>query len=110
MTQPIAISTIGVRNRASFNGAGATTVDMAAFGESTQMGRGARWSVIESGQTRPDDEQDQSSSLLIMPGRFPATSLLASVVIPTRQKVLDVKSRLMTCAYILERISSRSPQ
>ena len=46
----------------------------------------------------------------IMPGRFPATSLLASVVIPTRQKVLDVKSRLMTCAYILERISSRSPQ
>jgi hypothetical protein len=41
---------------------------------------------------------------------LPATSLLASVVIPTRQKVLDVKSRLMTCAYILEHISSRSPQ
>ena len=61
-------------------------------------------------RTGPNDEQDQSSSLLIMPGRFPATSLLASVVIPTRQKVLDVKSRLMTCAYILERISSRSPR
>ena len=52
MTQPIAISTIGVRNRASFNGAGATTVDMAAFGESTQMGRGARWSVIETAAKR----------------------------------------------------------
>jgi hypothetical protein len=97
--------------RASFNGAGAATVDMAASGELAQ-----KWAWREmvshrnSGQTGPNDEQDQSSSLLIMSGRFPATSLLASVVIPTRQKVLDVKSRLMTCAYILERISSRSPQ
>ena len=44
MTQPIAISTIGVRNRASFNGAGATTVDMAAFGESAQ-----KWAVARDG-------------------------------------------------------------
>jgi hypothetical protein len=44
MTQPIAISTIGVRNRASFNGAGATTVDMAASGELA-----SKWAVARDG-------------------------------------------------------------
>ena len=110
MTHPIAISMIGVRNRASFNGAGATTVDMAAFGESAQ-----KWAVARDGQSskqRPNEAERRARPIIISADhvRSPGTLLLASVVIPTRQKVLDVKSRLMTCAYILERISSRSPQ
>ena len=40
MTQPMVISTTGVRHRASFNGAGAATVDMAASGELAQ-----KWDV-----------------------------------------------------------------
>ena len=42
MTQPIAISTVGVSHRASFNGAGAATVDMADLRRiGPGMGRGA---------------------------------------------------------------------
>jgi hypothetical protein len=40
MTQPIAISTVGVRHCASFNGAGAATVDMADSRELAQ-----KWAV-----------------------------------------------------------------
>jgi len=42
--KPIAISTIGVRDRASFNGAGATTVDMAASGELAR-----KWAMARDG-------------------------------------------------------------
>jgi len=63
MTQPIATSTIGVRNRASFNGAGATTVDMAAFGESAQ-----KWAVARDGQSskqRPNEAERRARPIII---------------------------------------------